>query len=117
MVCAILAVGVVSIGRRLKCLDNINDQCVSASPSNRRLTSYPESLSIIAANEHTLDAMAKSIFQPKLYRLFPTKNFKKLCIGQDYITRYRLILCCKYYCICVFARFFLTIFNHSVRHS
>ncbi|XP_050687222.1 probable cytochrome P450 49a1 isoform X2 [Eriocheir sinensis] len=71
------AVGVVSLGTRLRCLTNVFDQ----REENRRARS------VISANSEALTVLGESVFTPPLYKLFPTKRYRRLANAQDTIFR------------------------------
>lgn len=72
------AVGVVSLGTRLGCLDAAHITTTHAHTRAR---------DIIAANEETLAVMGASFFSPPLYRVLPTRAYNTLSRAQLTIAR------------------------------
>lgn len=71
------AVGVVSLGTRLGCLD----------AAHTTTHAHTRAQDIIAANEETLAVMGASLFSPPLYRVLPTRAYKTLSRAQLTIAR------------------------------
>ncbi|KAK8376041.1 hypothetical protein O3P69_008629 [Scylla paramamosain] len=67
------AVGVVSLGMRLGCLASTSANC--------------QAQSIIKANIEVLNVLGESMLQPPLYKLFPTRGYRRLSAAQDTICR------------------------------
>ncbi|XP_045612773.2 probable cytochrome P450 49a1 [Procambarus clarkii] len=69
------AVGVVSLGTRLGCLDDAH--AANTTRAQR----------VISSNMDTLRLLGKSIFSPPLYKVFPTPSYQRLAAAQDTIAR------------------------------
>nr|XP_053635943.1 probable cytochrome P450 49a1 [Cherax quadricarinatus]XP_053636019.1 probable cytochrome P450 49a1 [Cherax quadricarinatus]XP_053636070.1 probable cytochrome P450 49a1 [Cherax quadricarinatus] len=69
------AVGVVTLGTRLGCLEHVHTAHTARADV------------IIKANEDTLELLGKSFFTPPLYKVFPTRSYQRLARAQDTITR------------------------------